>query len=324
MAVERKQKIVIAGKTVPLPCFFPSVSSVKTNLLPVDYIELLAAAAHPLYLISAYDIASSSPEHQHRILCAIRQSRTKGSVILLDSGNYEGFWKGAIDWRAERFHAICNGYEHDIGFCYDNQSPPNTSEAISEDVVGGVLRDQKHSPATIVPIVHGPTELLPSVVKKVAEQLCPVLLAVPERALGEGIAARTRSVRKIRQALDDLDFYCPLHLLGTGNPISIISYTIAGADSFDGLEWCQTVVDHETTFLHHFQQWDFVREQTEWGSNGTLPYIQSVLMHNLSFYTTFMWRLQQAVQHATLYEIIETDLPGEWGEIIRDAIEGGG
>ena len=323
MGVERKQKIVIAGKTVSLPCFFPSVSSVKTNLLPVDYIELLAAATHPLYLVSAYDIASSCPEHQHRIRSAIQKSRANGSVILLDSGNYEGFWKSGIDWRAERFHTICRGYEYDIGFCYDNQAPPNTPEAISEDVVASVLRDQEYSPTTIVPIVHGPTKLLPSAVKKVAEQLCPVLLAVPERALGEGIVARIRSLRNIRQALDHLDFYCPLHLLGTGNPISVIAYTVAGADSFDGLEWCQTVVDHNTALLHHFQQWDFIRAQTEWGSNGSLPYIQSVLMHNLNFYTTFMWRLQQALQLGTLYEIIETFLPGEWGEIIRDAIDRG-
>lgn len=323
MAVERKQKIVIAGKTVPLPCFFPSVSSVKTNLLPVDYIELLAAAAHPLYLISAYDIASSSPEHQRRILCAIRQSRTKGSVILLDSGNYEGFWKGVIDWSAERFHAICNTYDHDIGFCYDNQDPPHTSDAITEDVIRGVLRDQKYSLGTIVPIVHGHADLLPETVSKVAEQLYPVLLAVPERALGEGIAARARSVRKIRRALDKLGFYCPLHLLGTGNPISIIAYTIAGADSFDGLEWCQTVVDHETAHLFHFQQWDFVREQTAWGSNGTLPYIQAALMHNLVFYATFMQRLHEAAQQSHLYEMLASFIHDNQVKIIRGAIEEG-
>ena len=61
----------------------------------------------------------------------------------------------------------------------------------------------------------------------------------------------------------------------------------------------------------------------EWGSNGTLPYIQSVLMHNLGFYTTLMWRLQQAIQHCTLYEIIEMFLPGVRGDIIRNAIRGG-
>jgi hypothetical protein len=299
------------------------VSSVKTNLLPVDYIELLSAVAHPLYLVSAYDIAGSCPEHQQRIDCALKQSRTKGSAVLLDSGNYEGFWKGATDWSAERFHIISSAYGYDIGFCYDNQKPPNTPDAIAEDVVRGVLRDQKHSRGTIVPIVHGPTDLLPAAVQKVAEQLCPVLLAVPERALGEGITARTRSVRKIRRALDELGFYCPLHLLGTGNPISIIAYTIAGADSFDGLEWCQTVVDHETTHLLHVQQWDFVRKQTEWGSNGTLPYIQSVMMHNLDFYAKFMRTLQDAAQQYALHEILASFIPGARGEIIRNAIEGG-
>jgi len=323
MTVMRKYALGLAGTTVQLPCFFPSVSSVKTNLLPVDYIEFLASIAHPLYLVSAYDIASSCPEHQQRIHYAIKQSRSKGSAVLLDSGNYEGFWKGAIDWREERFHAISSAYEHDIGFCYDNQEPLNTADAISEEVVRGVLLDQEHSLGTIIPIVHGHTDVLPAAVQKVAEQLCPILLAVPERALGEGIAERTRSVRRIRIALDSLGFYCPLHLLGTGNPISIIAYTMAGADSFDGLEWCQTVVDHETALLFHFQQWDFVRKQTEWGSNGTLPYIQSALMHNLEFYVTFMRRLQEAAQLSSLDDILASFLQGARGEIIRNAIKGG-
>ncbi len=321
MTVMRERKIVVAGKTLALPCFFPSVSSIKTNLLPVDYIELLNAAAHPLYLVSAYDIASSCPENQHRIHSAMQQSRTKGSVVLLDSGNYEDFWKGNNDWCVNRFHAICKGYEHDIGFCYDNQKPPDTPETIAEDVIRGVLRDQEHAPATIVPIVHGPTKLLPQAVTKVAEQLCPVLLAVPERALGEGIATRIRSVRQIRRALNELDFYCPLHLLGTGNPISMIAYTIAGADSFDGLEWCQTVVDHKTALLHHFQQWDFMREQTEWGVNGSLPFTQSVLMHNLDFYAAFTRRMQQSTDDHALYDIVESFIPTAWREIVCNAFE---
>jgi len=322
MAVGRKYKISLAGATVQLPCFFPSISSVKTNLMPVDYVELLAASAHPLFLVSAYDIASSTPEHQERIDRAIKQSRSAGSVVLLDSGNYERFWKGTTDWGAETFHKISNAYEYDIGFCFDNQIPPRTAKAICEDVVSSVLRDQEHSSSTIVPIVHGSTDLLPVAARMVAEQLYPVLLAVPERALGDGILERTRSVRKIRKALDELGFYCPLHLLGTGNPISIIAYSIAGADSFDGLEWCQTVVDHETAFLFHFQHWDFLRGQTDWGSNCTLPYIQSVLMHNLDFYSSFMWRLQESIERCNPHELIEAFLPGTRGEIILNSLEG--
>jgi hypothetical protein len=75
--------------------------------------------------------------------------------------------------------------------------------------------------------------------------------------------------------------------------------------------------------LFHFQQWDFVREQTEWGSNDILPYIQSVLMHNLDFYTTFMRNLRDAVQRHVLHEVLGTYLSKDRAEIICNAIEGG-
>ena len=119
---------------------------------------------------------------------------------------------------------------------------------------------------------------------------------MPERELGEGIVERTQTVRKIREALNTLRTYYPLHLLGTGNPISIITYALAGADSFDGLEWCQTTVDHETGRLLHFQQWDLIRYQTRWGESTPLSYIQSVLMHNLGFYKKFMVTLSEAIR----------------------------
>lgn len=323
MPVTRQATLCIAETSVTLPCFFPSVSSVKTNLMPVDYIELLDAAAHPLSLVSAYDIANSSAEHQRRIDCVLKKSKGRGSAILMDSGNYEGFWKGGQAWDVHQFHAMCRTYEHHLCFCYDNQEPPGTAEAISEEVVTSVLRDQEHAIGTVIPIVHGPTELLPAATRKAAEQLYPVLLAVPERALGEGIVARTRSVRKIRRALDELGFYCPLHLLGTGNPLSIIAYAMAGADSFDGLEWCQTVVDHKTGMLFHFQQWDFFREQTEWGTNGVLPYIQSALMHNLKFYGQFMQELRGALKSDTAKEFLERYFLAERAKTILSAIEGG-
>jgi len=324
MTVTRQTTLCVAETAVPLPCFFPSVSSVKTNLMPVDYIELLEAAAHPLSLISAYDIANSSADHQQRIDSTLKKNKERGSAILMDSGNYEGFWKGGQLWEVDRFHAMCRTYEHHLCFCYDNQEPPDTAEAISCDVVASVLRDQEHALGTVVPIVHGRADLLPVAARKTAEQLYPILLAVPERALGEGIAARTKSVRKIRRALDDLGFYCPLHLLGTGNPLSIIAYTMAGADSFDGLEWCQTVVDHKTGLLFHFQQWDFFREQTDFGTNAFLPYIQSVLMHNLKFYGQFMQELRSALERETAKELLEKYFPTDRGKIILDAIEGCG
>jgi len=323
MAHTRNFELCIAQTVVQLPCFFPSVSSVKTNLMPVDYVELLNAIAHPLFLVSAYDIANSPAEHRDRLDVALNRSKKRGTAILMDSGNYERFWKGDLAWDTAGLHEIAGTIAHDICFCYDNQEPPNTAEAIANDVVSSVLRDQEHSLGTVAPIVHGRTELLAVAAQQVAEQLYPVILAIPERSLGEGIVARTRTVRSIRKALDEIGFYCPLHLLGTGNPLSIIAYAMAGADSFDGLEWCQTVVDHESGQLFHFQQWDLFRHQTDWGGNNALPYIQSALLHNLYFYRQFMDDLRESMTNGLAENFLRRFSSERQATQLLNAIEGG-
>ena len=93
MPTDRSTELCIAQTALPLPCFFPSVSSVKTNLMPVDYVELLDAAAYPLFLVSAYDIGQRTNDQRPRIDAALARSKERGSVILMDSGNYERFWK---------------------------------------------------------------------------------------------------------------------------------------------------------------------------------------------------------------------------------------
>ena len=322
MALDRSMELWISQTSLPLPCFFPSVSSVKTNLPPVDYVELLVGAHYPLFLVSAYDIAHCTEDQGLRLDTALAKSKERDDVILMDSGNYESFWKADKDWQQERFHKIAGSSPYHLCFCYDNQQPPNTSESIAEDVVARVIRDQEHACGTVAPIIHGDTALLPDAALRTAEQLYPLLLAVPERELGEGIIERTRTVRKIREALNALGVYCPIHLLGTGNPLSIIAYSLAGADSFDGLEWCQTVVDHETGRLLHFQQWDLIRHQTEWGQCSGLPYIQTVLMHNLSFYREFMASLYEALHFGDVELFIQKYATNEQTDLLIQASKG--
>jgi len=244
-------------------------------------------------------------------------------VILLDSGNYERFWKNDPVWDVDQFHSICETFEHHLCFCFDNLEPPAAWDVMAADVVMRVQRDQKKAKGTVIPIVHGPSHLLPSVVRMVAEELYPLLVAVPERALGDGLEERVRTVRAVRSALDELGFYCPIHLLGTGNPISILVYALAGADTFDGLEWCKTVVDHDTGLLYHFHQWDLLAYQTEWGRKRVLPYAQSVLMHNLTFYTSFMRELRNALISDTCKSLLDGYLPRMHVDRIL-ALAGGG
>lgn len=304
METTRDTELYIEGTPLQLPCFFPSVSSVRTNLKPVDYIDLLDSSGYPLFLISAYDLAHCSDSQRQRVDTVLKQSKERGSVILMDSGNYESFWKTDKAWQPDNFHKITGISHYHLCFCYDNQDPPSDSKSIAKDVVSSVLRDRNHALGTVIPIVHGSEASLPDAVRMVAAQLQPILVAVPERELGEGIIKRTQTVRKIRKTLNTLGTYYPLHLLGTGNPLSIITYALAGADSFDGLEWCQTTVDHKTGKLLHFQQWDLIRHQTEWGESSSLPYTLSVLMHNLDFYEEFTANLREAIHSGYMESFI--------------------
>jgi len=295
MSLKRAANLSVAGTSIRLPCFFPSISSVKTNMQPAEYLDFLVASAQAQFLISAYDVANADAKCRLHISNLLSKAVNSGQVVLIDSGNYEGFWKADKSWEVGSFHNVVKSAVHHLCFCYDNQSPPKTAEAIAEDVVASVLRDQAAARGTVIPIVHGPTAVLPNAVRRVAEDLYPPLIAVPERALGDGILARAAVVRAIRTALNGTGVYIPLHLLGTGNPVSLLIYTLAGADSFDGLEWCQTVVDHRNGGLHHFQHWDFYADQKAFVRDGGLPYIQSVLLHNLVFFKRFMFELAEAL-----------------------------
>ena len=82
-----------------------------------------------------------------------------------------------------------------------------------------------------------------------------------------------------------------------------------GADSFDGLEWCQTVVDHETGLLYHLSQADFFVGQTAWGDDDKLSFQARTLAHNLEFFSDWMRRLHDAVKKDRLPEFCRFNLP---------------
>jgi queuine/archaeosine tRNA-ribosyltransferase len=150
--------------------------------------------------------------------------------------------------------------------------------------------------------------LLPKLCLAVSEETGVSVIAVPERRLGDGIFERVTTLIKIREALNSTGRYIGLHLLGTGNPISISIYSTYGADTFDGLEWCQTVVDHETGALFHFSQADFFAKQTSWETSG-LPFQMRVLAHNLEFYSDWMDRLRLQVIEGQGREFCRRNFP---------------
>lgn len=299
MCIERPERIRIGESELLLPVFFPSVSSVKTAMLPLHYVELLSSltAINGQFLISAFDIWQSSAEEKEIILRLAEKARNNGAVILMDSGNYESYWKNAMgEWTQSDYHAVLGRPYCSFAFGFDEQFPPFDIQAHAKLIIERWKEDQAAAGVQpIIPIVHGTAADLPELILRVAEATDVPMIAVPERKLGNGVFERAKAVGSIRQALDRVGRYVALHLLGTGNPISIAIYAMCGADSFDGLEWCQTVVDHESALLFHLTHADFFRGQTEWG-DADLSFQACTLAHNLEFYMDWMRRLRSALQ----------------------------
>ena len=71
MATIRPTYIVVGERSLRLPVFFPSISSVKTALLPQEYLQLIASLAGLAgqFLASAYDLSGlSDPAAYHQSL----------------------------------------------------------------------------------------------------------------------------------------------------------------------------------------------------------------------------------------------------------------
>lgn len=287
----------IAGGVLALPNIFMSVSSHETQFEPVDALSALRVHATPSILVSAYDLIHS--ESSDAMIKEIRAYRDEGGFVLIDSGNYEAHRLKDKQWKPAHLRKVLLKTPHDWAFCFDQMKPSKKFDVAVRQIVKAVERDAKHTSAPMLPIVHveqneSGLARLPRIVKAVSEHLRPPIIAIPERELGAGLAQRVLTVRQIRNELDKLPYYQCIHLLGTGNPWSIAVLAAAGADTFDGLEWCRFAVDPSSERLHHFQHFDFFRShriRTDLMdvviSDDDIGYAGKVAFHNLEYYGEF-------------------------------------
>lgn len=292
---KRKLFFPVRGKALRLPIYFPSISSVKTGLSPYDYFTILQGLGQSHFLVSAFDIDKSFQRDE--FISKLQEIiRNDGSIILMDSGNYESWWMRDKNWVLDSFNSILKYNVSDLAFCYDNQLPPNDIIENVTTVANSISASQKISKtSTIIPIIHCNKEYLVDAVLELYSQTNFEMVSIPERILGEGLLERIETVTNLRKALNKLDNYTYIHLLGTGNPFSLLLLSLAGADSFDGLEWCQTVVNSKTAVLYHFQQRELILDGCNFCKSG-LDYTLSTLGHNINFYRNWMKGIQDAIE----------------------------
>lgn len=324
LPLERTPKLAVGS--IPIPCFFPSISgAAKNSLSPLDHLKIIMTLRYPHFLISSFDIYyETRKENRLAIHNLLEKAASQGQVILMDSGLYEKKWLRAKSWPKVRFHGTLRNTPCHLAFCYDNPNPKEKSiDQIALDVTRSVNRDQKKGDMNAInPLVHAwyPTDF-PPICCRLAKELDPVMIAVPERELGEGVLAIAQTVRSIRKALNETGRYYPLHIVGTGNPLSILIYSACGADSFDGLDWCQTVVDHSTARLHHSLQLDFFAHQTPYGSDyPNLPYMVRAFAHNLVFYIGWMEKIRRAIGEGSIVEMVAKFIPPETHSKLQEVL----
>lgn len=311
--IARPQRLCINGSEFSLPAFFPSVSSVKTNLEPLKYLHVLVSFNYPTFLFSAYDWYAEEPVPSNQVQRVLRKGIAQGQTVLLDSGAYERFWRSDADWGCEQFQSVLKRGNVSFAFCLEQQDVYTLDDvaSLTDATVGATRRDCAAAvPNEVLPIVHSTNfELLPDVCRQVSLALSPSMIGIPERDLGNGLLERGLTLRHIRTELNETGRYVPIHLLGTGNPLAILWYTLCGADSYDGLEWCQTVVDHETGTLHHFQQREMLAAPVDWTHFPELDYIEKTLLHNLVFFRRWMQNIGQSAATNSLVDLLHQQYP---------------
>lgn len=331
--LERLLTLKLKKKILKLPCFIFSLSSHETQVSPKDGSKLFQLLKPAACLISAYDVWQYKECKDKYFLNNVKKLSESSCTIFLDSGNYEAFRKNdrhsennKKGWQNDNFREIAGMISPDIAFNFDEIYSQGEIDEIAERVVQNYREDEKAIRKLnfpLCPIIHLPeryegtlAEFVSQLIAKVASELKPLMIAIPERELGDGIVERVRTVRDIRIALNSLGIYYPLHLLGTGNPISMIAFAAAGADSFDGLEWCRTVANYSNGYLFHFQHFDLFSEHClshvqsheirRIIEDPQASYVARVASYNLDFFNDWTKTMQDMIAAGQVEHLLKS------------------
>ena len=323
MTISRPTTIEIGNTKIDVPIFFPSISTVKTTISPLFHVSVLLCLRekNKNLLISAFDLLREKDSNE--LISELRSAIDTEMIILMDSGNYESFWKNEkSNWTQQKFNEILREYPYTFAFGFDEQNPPPDINKHVNLLINYWHKDQEVSGnKTIIPIIHRNKKTnFFEICRKVAIETNAPMIAVAERELGDGIFERIQMVKDLRNALDDIRHYIGLHILGVGNPISIALYSWGGADSFDGLEWCRCTVDQKTGLLFHFSQSDFFHYQTGW-SDRNLPFIARTLAHNIDFYCDWMRKLRASIHSNNFKEFCYLYFPKSIFKVLAKNLE---
>jgi len=314
----RQIDLTIPGKEDPLvtPTYFPAISSYDVSY---SFRSLIRHFKHyPRVLISAYDLYFLRPKIREEINAEIAGI----PLVFLDSGVFEASRKADKRWNRELHKNVMSEIKFDFWSSFD-VLPTKSSGDFAKKTIDGILSSKEQCDKEgFVPIVHGSPRGLISIIDELTKHhpdLCN-FVAVAERDCGASILEKARTVLKIRKLLDSGEQHNQsriLHLLGCGDPISILLFIFAGANSFDSLDWVKYAFHPDQPRLVRFSQLDLYNCDCMFCSGRKKNYVEKVLMHNLWFYQHFLGRIKTLIEENTL----ENELEKIFGKKLLGKIE---
>lgn len=240
----------------------------------------------------------------------------KTGTLFLDSGIFESDWKSDSTWNLESYKSVLSQSKFDVFSCYDVLPYPEkfkNYEEFKKEAFKCIIESSAFlNKGVFLVILHGSS---PNKLIKLARDFIikyPDIftgIAIPERDCGKEILERTETIVRLRKLLNEHHKKSILHILGCGNPLSMLLYTYCGADTFDSLDWLERVIEPERLSLGDFPYLNHINCECPVCVDSKYvnsDYIEKVLLHNLLFYQNFSIRLQNLIRNNLISTYLTT------------------
>jgi queuine/archaeosine tRNA-ribosyltransferase len=315
--------IETSGKSFETPFFIPAISSIKANWEYFEYLDLIEMVGYPAFLLSAYDICKLEENEKETLMKRLSNFAEKRNSVFLDNGNYESYWYNDKTWTLNKLRTILDRTHPDFCFSFDVfwDKQKGFEKHYKETITSIAKTAGMQKTGSTIALIHAIPEIFPKVTRRIVDYLNPEIIAIPERELGFGIFERSQTISKIRVELEKTKKLIPIHILGTGNPISILIYTLCGADMYDAIDWSNSFIDPENAQLLHFSHKDLVDCHCKACKMKKVPYNYQAATHNLIFYLEFLDKIRDSIRNEKIDHILEKYLGEKNASKIKKIVE---
>ncbi len=295
----RSLKLSICGKPLTTPTYFPSISGAGTRYDLKQLIDLCLNSGYPRVLLSAFDLSNFTPEVLKGIEDKLKVYREDGKFIFLDSGTFEKYWLRNNEWDFKSYEKIVCRIETDFYASFDDfPMPGDRADSIADQIIENVSASIKlNHNGQCLTVCHGPGKML-NVISNLASKrpdLCAAI-SIPERECGNSIESKVRTIYEIREMLQEKKVDSLIHILGCGNLISMVLYSLAGADSFDSVDWSRWLLDRRNCKFSDIGHISLLDCECRVCSRSNLEGITKAIYHNLYFYQDFLSSFRDSIK----------------------------